>query len=97
MAKRISAKIEVYEKDGQQKGKYVNIGVIMSNENGEYVMLNPTVDLSGVLLKQRLMNPDRASGSVMCSVFDSNQSNPQPGGGTDSSDIPFSPLDGRAY
>ncbi|MFT6835113.1 MAG: hypothetical protein ACJA0H_001147, partial [Francisellaceae bacterium] len=42
MAKRISAKIEEYQKDGQTKGKYVDIGVIMQNANGEYMMLNPS-------------------------------------------------------
>lgn len=70
MAKRITAKIEIYtDKEGNQKGKYVDIGVILSNDNGEYILLNPTIDLSGVLIKQRLMNPQKAGGSVMCNIF----------------------------
>jgi hypothetical protein len=81
MAKRIAAKIDEYEKDGQTKGKYVDIGVILSNEHGEYVMLNPTVDLSGVLMKQRLLaqkNGKQSGGNVMCSIFDNdNQSGGQ--------------------
>lgn len=71
--KRIAAKIEEYQKDGETKGKYVDIGVIMENSNGEYIMLNPTIDLSGVLIKQRLLNPSKAGGSVICSVFDNSR------------------------
>ena len=95
--KRLAAKIEEYQKDGQTKGKYVDIGVLMENSNGEYIMLNPTVDLAGVLIKQRLLNPDKASGSVICSVFDnSNQQQQQshtppssPQSNEDFDDIPF--------
>jgi len=69
MSKRICAKIDEYQKDGETKGKYVDIGVILSNENGEYVILNPTIDLAGVLIRQRLMNPQKAGKGVMCSIF----------------------------
>jgi hypothetical protein len=78
MAKRISAKIEEYQKDGQTKGKYADIGVIMQNANGEYMMLNPSVDLAGVLLMQNVLavnSGKEARGNVMCSIFDNdNQS-----------------------
>ena len=73
MARRITAKIEEYQKDGETKGKYIEIGVILENANGEYIMLNPTVDLSGVLMKQRLLAAEtgkKAGGNVMCSIFD---------------------------
>jgi len=74
MTKRIMAKVGEYEKDGQKKGKYVEIGVILSNENGEYALVDPTVNLAGVLMKQRVMaqkNGVRSAGdSVMCSIFD---------------------------
>jgi hypothetical protein len=92
MSKRITAKVDEYQKDGQTKGKYVDIGVILSNSNGEYILLDPTVDLAGVLMKQRLMNPQKAGNSVMCSIFDnSNQSSApqqQDSDGFDSN-IPF--------
>lgn len=89
--KRIAAKVEEYQKDGQTKGKYVDIGVIMENSNGEYVMLNPTVDLAGVLIKQRLLNPGKASGSVIASVFDSEprQAHSNTGGGQQAMDADF--------
>ena len=42
MTKRIMAKVGEYEKDGKTKGNYVEIGVILSNENGEYALIDPT-------------------------------------------------------
>jgi hypothetical protein len=81
MAKRISAKIEEYQKDGQTKGKYVDIGVIMQNANGEYMMLNPSVDVAGVLLMQNVLavnSGKEARGSVMCSIFDNDNQSSAP-------------------
>jgi hypothetical protein len=81
MAKRISAKIEEYQKDGQTKGKYVDIGVIMQNANGEYMMLNPSVDLAGVLLMQNVLavnSGKEARGNVMCSIFDNDSQSSAP-------------------
>lgn len=98
MAKRIAAKVGTYEKDGQTKGEYVDIGVILSNNDGEYVLLNPTVDLSGVLMKQRILAQEtgKTSGaSVIASVFDSDrqqnsgQSNSQGGNQNQSMEPPF--------
>lgn len=70
MAKRLVAKVGEYQKDGETKGEYVKIGVILSNDNGEYGLLDPTVDLAGVLMKQRLLNPQKAGDSVMCGVYE---------------------------
>ena len=73
--KRITAKIDEYQKDNQTKGKYVDIGVVLSNSNGEYILLNPTVDLSGVLMRQRILaqkNGKKVMDSVACSIFDNN-------------------------
>lgn len=82
MAKRLVAKVGEYEKDGETKGRYVEIGVILSNNNGEYALIDPTVNLAGVLMKQRVMaqkNGVKVTGdSVMCSVFDNDKkSSPQ--------------------
>ena len=74
--KRITAKIGEYQKDGGTKGKYVDIGVIMSNNNGEYVLLNPNVSLSGILQQQNLLAASKqqlSKGRVIASVFDSNR------------------------
>lgn len=73
MAKRITVKVDEYEKDGQTKGKYVEIGVILSNDKGEYMLLDPTVNLAGVLMKQRVLaqkNKSKGGDMVMCSIFD---------------------------
>lgn len=76
MTKRIAAKVDEYQKDGQIKGKYVDIGVILNNQNGEYMLLDPSVNLAGVLLKQQALSQKTGkptSGSVMCSIFDNQQ------------------------
>jgi hypothetical protein len=82
MAKRISAKIEEYtDKEGAKKGKYVDIGVIMQNANGEYMMLNPSVDLAGVLLMQNVLavnSGKEARANVMCSIFDNDNQSSAP-------------------
>jgi len=80
MTKRIMAKVETYEKDGQTKGKYVEVGVILSNQNGEYALLDPTVNLSGVLQKQNMLNSKAGQpmrDMVMVSIFEQQQQQPQ--------------------
>ena len=67
--KRLMIKVGEYQKDGQTKGEYVRIGALMESQNGEYVLLDPTVNLAGCLLKQRMMNPSKPSKAVMVSVF----------------------------
>ena len=92
MAKRIAAKVDEYEKDGQTKGRYVNLGVILENSNGEYILLDPTINLSGVLQMQNMLaakklredanSKAKIGTSVMCSIFDDDnqgqQQAPQP-------------------
>lgn len=81
MSKRITAKVEEYQKDGETKGKYVELGVILENQNGEFILLDPTVNLAGVLAKQNAMEFKKGGqmrDNVMCSIFDnSNQSEGQ--------------------
>jgi len=80
MTKRIMAKVETYEKDGQTKGKYVEVGVILSNQNGEYALLDPTVNLSGVLQKQNMLNSKAGQpmrDMVMVSIFEQQPQQPQ--------------------
>ena len=91
--KKIKAKIGTYTKDGEEKGVWVDIGVIRENSNGEYALIDGTVSLSGVLQAQHLMNPDKAGRSVLCSIWDdsegfSNQSVSQDTG-AEAGDIPW--------
>lgn len=90
MAKRIMAKTGEYQNSqGETKGNWTEIGVILSNENGEYALIDPTVNLAGVLMKQRVMNHGKQVKSkgdmVMCSIFTDEQKQgqippQQPGG-----------------
>lgn len=71
--KRLTAKVGEYQKDGQTKGRYVDLGVIMANDNGEYIMLDPSVSLAGVLAKQNSMARSKGKqerDSVMVGIFD---------------------------
>ena len=79
MAKRLVAKVDTYkDREGNDKGKYVEIGVILSNDNGEYALINPDVNLAGVLMKQRVNLPKGGKGDmVMCGIFDNSQQGQQ--------------------
>ena len=86
MAKRIVAVTGEYEKEGQQKAEFTNIGIIGVSDNGkEYVLLDPSISLSGVLAKQNALAFKRGEpikDMVMSSVFDNsndNQNNQQGG------------------
>ena len=81
MTKRLSAVVGEYTKDNQQKAEWANIGVIGVGKNGkEYVLLDPTVSLAGILLKQNVLAAKRneaPSDMVMTSVFEENQNQGQ--------------------
>jgi hypothetical protein len=104
--KDIVAKTGEYtNREGQTKAEWTKIGVILSNDSGEYILLDPSVNLAGVLTKQNMLaveqkkaGNDKAKprNSVMCSVFDKSEnegkSGPAPesnGGGSLDDDIPF--------
>ena len=57
MPKKISVKIEEFtNREGQTKGKWLEVGVILSNDRGEYAILAPSVNLAGVLQRQNALN-----------------------------------------
>jgi hypothetical protein len=67
---RICAKVETYtDREGNAKNKYTEIGVIMQGERGPYVLLDPGVNLAGLLLQQNAINHEMRN-RLMCSVFD---------------------------
>lgn len=69
MSKRICAKIGSYtDRDGKEKGRYVDIGVIMQGERGEYVLLDPSVSLAGIYAIQSRQS-DKTKDRIMASVF----------------------------
>ena len=82
MTKRIVAKTGEYQKDGANKGEYMKLGVMLNNANGEYMLLDPSVNLAGVLIKQNVLAA-KAGGQqrdmVMISIFeDDNQQQQAP-------------------
>lgn len=81
MAKKLSAKIGEYtNQQGETKGRYVNLGVVMSGQNGSYVLLDPTVSLSGILACQNAMAASKGEqmrDRVMVSVFEEQQNQQQ--------------------
>ena len=61
----ICIKNGTYEKGGETKNRYVNVGAIMENDNGMYVLLDPTINLAAF---------DReGKTSVIASVFKKDQ------------------------
>lgn len=73
MAKRLVVKTGEYtNQQGETKGEYTKIGVILDNQNGEFVLMDPAVNLAGVLLKQNALAAKQGkqpSDSVMVSIF----------------------------
>jgi hypothetical protein len=76
MTKRLSAITGEYvsKQDNQQKGEWTNVGVLIIGQNGkEYAMLDPAVNLAGILLQQNLLALKKGEAPrdmVMLSVFD---------------------------
>lgn len=94
MAKRVVAKVGTYtNQQGEVKGEYQRLGVMMQSDNGEYMLLDPCINLAGVLIKQNALaakegKPQREM--VMISIFD--DSNQQQGWGQ-----PNQPNNGQPY
>ena len=84
MTKKLVAKVGEYQKDGQTKGRYVTIGVILSNDNGEYAILDPSVNLAGALTMQNMTNHQagrKTGDKLMVSIFENDNSQGHQGGG----------------
>lgn len=78
MAKRLVAKTGEYTNQQQElKGEYTKVGVMLSSNNGEYMLLDPSVSLAGILAKQNALAMKKGGeirDSVMISIFeDDNQ------------------------
>ena len=80
MKKTISAVIGEYQKDGQTKAEWADVGVILTSNNGkEYMLLNAEVSLAGILAKQNVLAQTKGEqhrANVMCSINEE-QSNQQ--------------------
>ncbi len=58
----IVVKTGTYEKEGETKGRYENVGVVLEGENGPYILLNRIFNPAG------LPNPDDRI-NVLLSLF----------------------------
>lgn len=104
MAKRLMARVGEYtSRDGETKGEWVEIGVILENNGKEYALIDPKVNLAGVLTTQNMYQAEkrrsgdekaRTGNMVMCSIFGDEQQSQQAGenqhGAGLDDDIPFS-------
>ena len=76
MTKRLSAVVGEYndKQTNQQKAEWASIGVIgVSSKGKEYMLLDPTINLAGVLLKQNILaanKGEKLSDMVMVSIID---------------------------
>lgn len=74
MAKRLVAKTGEYQnQQGETKGEYTKLGVILSNQSGEYMLLDPVVSLAGILAKQNALamkKGEQIRDNVMISIFE---------------------------
>lgn len=83
MTKRLSAVVGEYtdKQSGQQKADWANVGIIGVSQKGkEYMLLDPTVNLAGVLLKQNILaanKGEKLSDMVMISIIEDNNQNNQ--------------------
>ncbi len=50
MKKRFTLSVRVgeYQKDGQTKGRYQNVGAIMESDNGQFILLDKTFNPAGI-------------------------------------------------
>jgi len=80
MSKKLIAKVGTYQKNGETKNEYDELGVMLENDNGPYILLDPSINLAGVLLKQNIhaaTEGKQARSNVMISIFDSEQNQQQ--------------------
>jgi len=108
MAKTLSAKVgEFTNQQGETKGQFTRIGVLMQgNDGGEFLLLDPTVNIAGCLTKQNMLNHKNGKpirDSLLVSIYDNsnqktapnqtgNQAQQQSGGEAFDDDIPFMSL-----
>lgn len=74
----LSVKVGEYQKDGQTKGRYQNVGAIMESEKGSFILLDKTFNPAGI---------QDGKNSVLIHMFEEKAA--QGGFAADDSEIPF--------
>ncbi len=96
MAKRLVIKTGEYQKDGQTNGEYLKLGVVLSNDNGSYVLLDPSINLAGALIKQNVLaekSGKPARDMLMVSIFEDDNRQQQPQQQAPQQSQPQAPVD----
>lgn len=78
MAKRLTVRTGEYQKNGETKGEYTSIGVMLSSDNGEFILLDPAINHAVLLNMQNQLNRAKGkphSNKLMVSIFDDSQQN----------------------
>jgi hypothetical protein len=70
-----------YQKDGETKKRYKNVGVVMEGDNGMYVLLERTFNPAGC-------PNDKGSETVLISMMEPRERQPKSGNNLDD-DVPF--------
>lgn len=75
--KKLVAKVGEYTNNqGETKGRYANLGVLMQgNDGGEYILMDPLASVSGAFSMQQAMNAANGkapSDRLMVSVWEEN-------------------------
>lgn len=77
----LAVKVGTYQKDGETKNRYKNVGSVMQGEHGQFLLLDKTFNPAGVMTDKD---------SVMISMFEPRvPNNNQSGGFKQKDDIPF--------
>lgn len=73
----LAVKTGTYQKDGQEKGRYQNVGAVMEGEKGMFILLDKTFNPAGI---------QDGKGSVLIHMFEKQQ---EQSGGFSDDVIPF--------
>ena len=85
----LAVKTGEYERDGQIKGRYLNVGVVLQGDDGMFILMDPAFNPAGV---------PRKGNRVLISMFEPKGRESQAdrqrdyegaAGGLDESEIPF--------
>lgn len=76
--RKLSVRVGEYQgQDGQTKGRYVNVGVIMQKPDGkEFVLLDPSISLAGLMTLQNaeaMKKNEPLRDRVLAGVFEEEQ------------------------
>jgi hypothetical protein len=78
--KKLSVRVGEYQgQDGNMKGRYVNVGVLMTKQDGkEYILLDPSISLAGLMTLQNaeaMKKGEPLRDRIMTGLFEEEQNN----------------------